>query len=70
MGSTSQEHQALLRARHAAGDALAEDFLVNIANPLRYPKTDPTETQIAEIHVKARMEAERPARGVREGFTI
>ncbi len=33
------ERQALLRARYAAGDAsLAEDFLMNIADPLRYPK--------------------------------
>ncbi len=32
------EHQALLRARYVAGDrALAEDFLHDIADPLRYP---------------------------------
>ena len=61
------EHQALLRARYAAGDAaLAEDFLMNIADPLRYPKTDLTTSQIAEIRkLKARMEAERLPRGVR-----
>ena len=30
--------QALLRARYAASDAeLARDFLINIADPLRYP---------------------------------
>ncbi len=65
--ASTWEHQALLRARYAAGDAaLAEDFLVNIANPLRYPKMDLTETQIAEIRkLKARMEAERLPRGVR-----
>lgn len=65
--ASTWEHQALLRARHAAGDvALAEDFLVNIADPLRYPKMDLTETQIAEIRkLKARMEAERLPRGVR-----
>lgn len=33
---------------------------MNIADPLRYPKIDLTETQIAEIRkLKARMEAER-----------
>ncbi len=65
--ASTWEHQALLRARYAAGDAaLAEDFLMNIADPLRYPKTDLTETQIAEIRrLKARMEAERLPRGVR-----
>ena len=65
--ASTWEHQALLRARYAAGDAaLAEDFLMNIADPLRYPKTDLTESQIAEIRrLKARMEAERLPRGVR-----
>ena len=65
--ASTWEHQALLRARYAAGDAaLAEDFLMNIADPLRYPKIDLTETQIAEIRkLKARMEAERLLRGVR-----
>ena len=65
--ASTWEHQALLRARYAAGDAaLAEDFLMNIADPLRYPKIDLTETQIAEIRkLKARMEAERLPRGVR-----
>ena len=39
---------------------------MNIADPLRYPKIDLTETQIAEIRkLKARMEAERLPRGVR-----
>ena len=61
------EHQALLRARHAAGDrALADDFLHDIADPLRYPASDLTETQLGEIRkLKARMEAERLPRGVR-----
>ena len=56
--ASTWEHQALLRARYAAGDAaLAEDFLMNIADPLRYPKIDLTETQISEIRkLKARME--------------
>ena len=65
--ASTWEHQALLRARYAAGDAaLAEDFLMNIADPLRYPKIDLTETQISEIRkLKARMESERLPRGVR-----
>ena len=65
--ASTWEHQALLRARYAAGDAvLAEDFLMNIADPLRYPKTDLSESQITEIRkLKARMEAERLPRGVR-----
>jgi [glutamine synthetase] adenylyltransferase / [glutamine synthetase]-adenylyl-L-tyrosine phosphorylase len=65
--ASTWEHQALLRARYAAGDAvLAEDFLINIADPLRYPKTDLSESQITEIRkLKARMEAERLPRGVR-----
>lgn len=65
--ASTWEHQALLRARYAAGDAvLAEDFLMNIADPLRYPKNDLTEAQITEIRkLKARMEAERLPRGVR-----
>ncbi len=65
--ASTWEHQALLRARYAAGDAvLAEDFLMNIADQLRYPKNDLTEAQITEIRkLKARMEAERLPRGVR-----
>ena len=65
--ASTWEHQALLRARYAAGDAaLAEDFLMNVADPLRYPKIDLTEAQVAEIRkLKARMEAERLPRGVR-----
>ena len=65
--ASTWEHQALLRARYAAGDErLAEDFLRNIADPLRYPNADLTETQLGEIRkLKARMEAERLPRGVR-----
>ena len=65
--ASTWEHQALLRARHAAGDrSLAEDFLANIADPLRYPRADLDETQLGEIRrLKARMEAERLPRGVR-----
>lgn len=65
--ASTWEHQALLRARHAAGDAeLAYDFLTNIADPLRYPHVDLSETELADIRkLKARMEAERLPRGVR-----
>ena len=65
--ASTWEHQALLRARYAAGDErLAKDFLHNIADPLRYPQSDLTETELGEIRkLKARMEAERLPRGVR-----
>ena len=55
------EHQALLRARFVAGDrALGEDFLHDIADPLRYPISPLTDAQLGEIRkLKARMEAER-----------
>lgn len=65
--SSVWEHQALLRARYAAGDTqLCERFLQEIANPIRYPMTSLQDMQIAEIRkLKARMEAERLPRGVR-----
>ncbi|WEV73138.1 bifunctional [glutamine synthetase] adenylyltransferase/[glutamine synthetase]-adenylyl-L-tyrosine phosphorylase [Bifidobacterium sp. ESL0790] len=61
------ERQALLRARYAAGDQrLAEDFLTQVADPLRYMDRPLTEAEIGEIRtLKARMEAERLPRGVR-----
>ncbi|MFR0558164.1 bifunctional [glutamine synthetase] adenylyltransferase/[glutamine synthetase]-adenylyl-L-tyrosine phosphorylase [Pseudoscardovia radai] len=61
------EHQALLRARYAAGDqALAERFLHDIADPLRYPGAPLTDAELQQIRtLKARMEAERLPRGVR-----
>lgn len=61
------ERQALLRARYAAGDRdLAETFLNDIADSLRYPSQDLSEEEIGEIRkLKARMEAERLPRGVR-----
>lgn len=65
--SSTWERQALLRARAAGGDmALANDFLTNIADPLRYPDRALTEEEIGQIRkLKARMEAERLPRGVR-----
>ncbi|KFI65980.1 bifunctional [glutamine synthetase] adenylyltransferase/[glutamine synthetase]-adenylyl-L-tyrosine phosphorylase [Bifidobacterium cuniculi] len=65
--SSTWERQALLRARHAAGDAqLAWDFLDNIADPMRYPDRPLTPEELGQIRrLKARMEAERLPRGVR-----
>ena len=65
--SETWEHQALIRARFAAGNAaLAQDFLEGIANPLRYPQQPPNEEELGQIRrLKARMEAERLPRGVR-----
>ena len=65
--ASTWEHQALLRARYAAGDAvLAHDFLTGIADPLRYCADPLTPAQLADIRkLKARMEAERLPRGVR-----
>lgn len=65
--SSTWEHQALIRARAAAGDPdLAQEFLETIADPLRYPDHPLSEDQVGEIRkLKARMEAERLPRGVR-----
>ena len=65
--ASTWEHQALLRARFAAGDAtLGRDFLTEIADPLRYSDDPLTAAQLADIRkLKARMEAERLPRGVR-----
>ncbi|MCH4160151.1 MAG: bifunctional [glutamine synthetase] adenylyltransferase/[glutamine synthetase]-adenylyl-L-tyrosine phosphorylase [Bifidobacterium sp.] len=65
--SSVWEHQALLRARYAAGDQqLAELFLNEIANPIRYPRSQISASELGEIRrLKARMEAERLPRGVR-----
>ncbi|TPF96955.1 glutamine-synthetase adenylyltransferase [Bifidobacterium sp. UTCIF-39] len=65
--ASTWEHQALLRARYAAGDeALAQDFLETIVNPLRYPSARLTDAELMDIRrLKARVEAERLPRGVR-----
>jgi glutamate-ammonia-ligase adenylyltransferase len=65
--ASTWEHQALLRARYAAGDPeLARDFLINVADPLRYPSQALADNQMQDIRkLKARMEAERLPRGVR-----
>lgn len=60
------ERQALLRARFCAGDeALADDFLHELADPLRYPARPLSDDELGEIRrLKARMEAERLPRAV------
>ena len=62
--SNTWEAQALLRAAPVAGDAdLGKRFIAAI-DPLRYPESGPSETEVREIRrLKARMEAERLPRG-------
>lgn len=64
--SSTWEHQALLRARFAAGSKeLADALLDGVVNELRYAANPLSESQLAEIRkLKARMEAERLPRGV------
>ena len=64
--ASTWEHQALLRARFAAGSKELADALLNgVVNDLRYAKNPLSESQLAEIRkLKARMEAERLPRGV------
>lgn len=64
--SSTWEHQALLRARFAAGSKELADALLNgVVNELRYAANPLSDSQLAEIRkLKARMEAERLPRGV------
>lgn len=64
--ASTWEHQALLRARFAAGSKELADALLNgVVNELRYAANPLSESQLAEIRkLKARMEAERLPRGV------
>lgn len=64
--ASTWEHQALLRARFAAGSKeLADTLLDGVVNDLRYAANPLSESQLAEIRkLKARMEAERLPRGV------
>lgn len=61
--SVTWEAQALLRARHVAGDAsLGADF-ISLADEIRYPKNF-GDTEIREVRrIKARVEAERLPQG-------
>lgn len=64
--ASTWEHQALLRARFAAGSKdLADALLDGVVNYLRYAANPLSESQLSEIRkLKARMEAERLPRGV------
>ena len=64
--ASTWEHQALLRARFAAGSKkLADALLDGVVNELRYAANPLSDSQLAEIRkLKARMEAERLPRGV------
>lgn len=64
--ASTWEHQALLRARFAAGSKeLADALLDGVVNELRYAANPLSDSQLAEIRkIKARMEAERLPRGV------
>ena len=58
------EHQALIKARVAAGDPAIGVALVDLTRPLAFP-SELTQAALAEIrHLKARMEKERIPRGV------
>ncbi|MEU1278887.1 bifunctional [glutamine synthetase] adenylyltransferase/[glutamine synthetase]-adenylyl-L-tyrosine phosphorylase [Streptomyces sp. NPDC005805] len=58
------ESQALLRARHMAGDADLGARFLDLADPLRYPAEGLGEDAVREIRrLKARMESERLPRG-------
>ena len=61
--SVTWEAQALLRARHVAGDAaLGSDFIA-LADEIRYPSAF-SESQVREVRrIKARVEAERLPQG-------
>ncbi len=62
--SSPWEAQALLRARHAAGDAALGAAFTDMINPLRYPEGGLDPSALIEMRrLKARMEAERLPRG-------
>ena len=62
--SSPWEAQALLRARHAAGDPQLGAAFTTMINPLRYPEGGLDPKSLIEMRrLKARMEAERLPRG-------
>jgi glutamate-ammonia-ligase adenylyltransferase len=62
--SSPWEAQALLRARHAAGDSQLGAAFSTMINPLRYPEGGLDPKSLIEMRrLKARMEAERLPRG-------
>lgn len=61
--SVTWEAQALLRARHAAGDVSLSDEFFAMADPIRYPAVF-GEDQLREVRrIKARVEGERLPQG-------
>jgi len=58
------EHQALLRARVAAGDTNVGNALIERTRHLAYPERLSSEFLVEVRHLKARMERERIPRGV------
>ncbi|MFC5338291.1 bifunctional [glutamine synthetase] adenylyltransferase/[glutamine synthetase]-adenylyl-L-tyrosine phosphorylase [Leucobacter denitrificans] len=61
--SVTWEAQALLRARHVAGDIKLGSKFMSMADPIRYPETF-TDEQLREVRrIKARVEAERLPHG-------
>jgi glutamate-ammonia-ligase adenylyltransferase len=62
--SSTWEAQALLRARHGAGDEALSAAFFEFVDPIRYPAGGLDSKQMAEIRkLKARMEVERIPRG-------
>jgi glutamate-ammonia-ligase adenylyltransferase len=58
------EHQALVKARVAAGDVSVGERLVDATRRLAFPQRVPLETLAETRHLKARMERERIPRGI------
>jgi len=59
------ESQALLRAAPLAGDPEVAARFIELIDPLRYPELGLTEAEVTEVRrIKARVDAERPPRGV------
>ncbi|MEY9963573.1 glutamate-ammonia-ligase adenylyltransferase [Streptacidiphilus sp. MAP12-16] len=62
--SRTWESQALLRADPVAGDAALGAAFVELIDPLRYPASGVSDTELREIRrIKARIETERLPRG-------
>ncbi len=63
--SLTWESQALLRARHVAGDMTLGNHFLDVINTLRYPSEGLNESEIRDIRLmKARVESERLPRGI------
>ncbi|MDR0783055.1 MAG: bifunctional glutamine-synthetase adenylyltransferase/deadenyltransferase, partial [Propionibacteriaceae bacterium] len=63
--SATWEAQALIRARHGAGERALSDALLWVIEPIRYPEAGLSREQFMEIRrLKARMESERIGRGL------